>query len=63
MSHAGIIGLNNIKRNDYVNVVIQALARVGDLRNFFLKPQNYAGNKDQLGMLQPWTRVYVHFSG
>lgn len=46
---AGIIGLNNIKRNDYVNVVIQALSHVGDLRDFFLRPQNYPNNNDALG--------------
>ena len=33
----GCIGLNNIKRTDYVNVIIQALCRVSTLRNFFLE--------------------------
>ncbi|KAF4120466.1 U4/U6.U5 tri-snRNP-associated protein 2 [Geosmithia morbida] len=32
----GFVGMNNIKDNDYVNVVVQALAHVGPLRNFFL---------------------------
>jgi len=30
------VGLNNIKATDYVNVIIQALCRVKDLRNFFI---------------------------
>ncbi|OLL23785.1 putative mRNA-splicing protein ubp10 [Neolecta irregularis DAH-3] len=30
----GFVGLNNIKQNDYLNVVIQALTRVTPLRNF-----------------------------
>jgi ubiquitin C-terminal hydrolase len=50
VSPAGIIGLNNIKRNDYMNVVIQALSHVGDLRDFFLRAQNYSANTDPLGM-------------
>ncbi|KKA29591.1 hypothetical protein TD95_003465 [Thielaviopsis punctulata] len=32
----GFVGMNNIKQNDYVNVVVQALAHVPPLRNFFL---------------------------
>ncbi|KAJ3284422.1 u4/U6.U5 tri-snRNP-associated protein 2-like protein [Rhizoclosmatium globosum] len=32
----GFVGLNNIKANDYVNVVIQALAHVKPLRDFLL---------------------------
>lgn len=32
----GFIGVNNIKANDYLNVVVQTLAHVGPLRNFFL---------------------------
>ncbi len=38
----GLIGLNNIKNTDYVNVVVQSLARVPPLRDFFLLPKNYA---------------------
>ena len=33
----GCIGLNNIKRTDYVNVIIQAMCRVTNLRDFFLE--------------------------
>jgi U4/U6.U5 tri-snRNP-associated protein 2 len=36
----GSIGLNNIKRTDYVNVIIQALSRVTTIRNFFLVYEN-----------------------
>jgi U4/U6.U5 tri-snRNP-associated protein 2 len=32
----GFVGMNNIKENDYVNVVVQALAHVAPLRNFLL---------------------------
>lgn len=32
----GYVGMNNIKENDYLNVVVQALAHVAPLRNFFL---------------------------
>ncbi|KAJ3060318.1 U4/U6.U5 tri-snRNP-associated protein 2, partial [Podochytrium sp. JEL0797] len=35
----GFVGLNNVKANDYVNVVIQALAHVKPLRDFFLSDQ------------------------
>ncbi|KAI9365448.1 hypothetical protein DFJ73DRAFT_264777 [Zopfochytrium polystomum] len=33
----GFVGLNNIKANDYMNVVFQALTHVKPLRDFFLK--------------------------
>ncbi|KAI9884295.1 MAG: Proteasome subunit beta type-4 [Watsoniomyces obsoletus] len=32
----GFVGLNNIKENDYLNVVVHALAHVPPLRNFFM---------------------------
>jgi U4/U6.U5 tri-snRNP-associated protein 2 len=32
----GCIGLNNIKKTDYVNVIIQSLCRVSMLRDYFL---------------------------
>ena len=32
----GFVGLNNIKQNDYLNVVVHALAHVLPLRNFFM---------------------------
>ena len=37
----GIVGLNNIKANDYCNVVLQALVNVTPLRNYFLQEENY----------------------
>lgn len=51
-----------------MNVVIQALARVSDLRNFFLKPENYAYCRDPLGMCAcqdtfiPFGQTYDAFS-
>ncbi|RDW67606.1 cysteine proteinase-2 [Coleophoma cylindrospora] len=32
----GFVGMNNIKENDYFNVVVQALAHVPPLRNYFM---------------------------
>ncbi|KAL8730422.1 MAG: hypothetical protein Q9166_004060 [cf. Caloplaca sp. 2 TL-2023] len=32
----GFVGINNIKENDYFNAVIQALAHIPPLRNFFM---------------------------
>jgi U4/U6.U5 tri-snRNP-associated protein 2 len=32
----GFVGMNNIKENDYLNVVVQALSHVAPLRNYFL---------------------------
>ena len=37
----GIVGLNNIKANDYANVVFHALSIVQPLRNYFLREENY----------------------
>lgn len=37
----GIVGLNNIKGNDYCNVILQALSHVKRIRNFFLNEFNY----------------------
>uniref|UniRef100_A0AAQ5ZKJ7 Ubiquitin carboxyl-terminal hydrolase 39 n=1 Tax=Amphiprion ocellaris TaxID=80972 RepID=A0AAQ5ZKJ7_AMPOC len=39
----GIVGLNNIKANDYANVVLQAFSNVPPLRNYFLEEENYRG--------------------
>ncbi|PIN21321.1 Spindle pole body protein - Sad1p [Handroanthus impetiginosus] len=44
----GMVGLNNIKETDFVNVTIQSLMRVTPLRNFFLIPENYVHCKSQL---------------
>ena len=45
----GLVGLNNMKANDYVNIVVQMLARVVPIRNFFLLPEvNYPGCKSVL---------------
>lgn len=38
----GIVGLNNIKANDYCNVILQALSHVSPLRNYFLREDNYS---------------------
>lgn len=41
----GIVGLNNIKYNDYCNVILQALTHVTPLRNYFLREENYRSIK------------------
>lgn len=38
----GLVGLNDMKHNDYANVVLQALVRVLPIRDFFLREENYA---------------------
>ncbi|KAI3874035.1 hypothetical protein MKX03_035404 [Papaver bracteatum] len=44
----GMVGINNLKGTDFVNVIIQSLMRVTPLRNFFLKPENYQSCKSIL---------------
>ena len=44
----GLIGLNNIKNTDYVNVVVQLLARIPPIRDFFLLPSNDARKSSPL---------------
>ncbi|KAF3324744.1 hypothetical protein FCM35_KLT10901 [Carex littledalei] len=44
----GMLGLNNIKETDFMNVTIQSLMRVTPLRNFFLIPENYEHCKSPL---------------
>lgn len=46
----GIVGLNNIKGNDYCNVILQALSHVKRIRNFFLNESNY----------EAYTKHYAH---
>ncbi|XP_064478228.1 ubiquitin carboxyl-terminal hydrolase 39-like [Ornithodoros turicata] len=48
----GIVGLNNIKANDFCNVVLQALSHVPPLRNYFLREENYADLKRLPGDIQ-----------
>ncbi|KAJ3033029.1 hypothetical protein HDV00_006839 [Rhizophlyctis rosea] len=41
----GFVGLNNIKANDYVNVVIQSLAHIKPLRDHFLLDNSGSGSE------------------
>lgn len=41
----GIVGMNNIKANDYCNVILQSLSHVPDIRNYFLREENYSNIK------------------
>lgn len=43
----GYVGMNNIKENDYLNAVVQALSHVPPLRNFFLL-EDFARSKSEL---------------
>ncbi|CAJ0590542.1 unnamed protein product [Cylicocyclus nassatus] len=51
----GVVGLNNIKANDYCNVVLHALSHVTPLRDYFLREENYENIKrppgDKLSLL------------
>ena len=38
----GVFGLNNIKANDYCNVILQALSHIPPIRNYFLFEENYS---------------------
>ena len=51
-STIGFVGLNNVKANDYVNVIIQALAHIPPLRDYFIL-QNFE-NRSQLGKNLTW---------
>ncbi|KAL6768399.1 hypothetical protein ACKKBF_B39020 [Auxenochlorella protothecoides x Auxenochlorella symbiontica] len=44
----GLVGLNNMKRNDYANVVIQTLVRIVPIRDYFLRTQNYEACRSPL---------------
>ncbi|CAK5030352.1 unnamed protein product [Meloidogyne enterolobii] len=53
--YPGIIGLNNIKANDYTNVIFHAFSHVPPLRDYFLRESNYSHIKrppgDKLALL------------
>ncbi|PAV77614.1 hypothetical protein WR25_25477 [Diploscapter pachys] len=53
--YPGVVGLNNIKANDYCNVVFHALSHVSPLRDYFLREENYESIKrppgDKLSLL------------
>lgn len=44
----GCVGLNNIKNNDFINVIVQCLAHVTPIRNFFMIEENYSEVKSPL---------------
>ncbi|GAM40454.1 hypothetical protein EIK77_006846 [Talaromyces pinophilus] len=46
----GYVGMNNIKANDYLNVVVQVLAHVTPIRNFFLLQNFPAPGSPQLSV-------------
>ncbi|GLC41126.1 hypothetical protein PLESTB_001794200 [Pleodorina starrii] len=44
----GLVGLNNMKANDYINVIMQICARITPLRDFFLDPSNTSSCRSPL---------------
>ncbi len=44
----GFVGLNNVGKNDYVNVVVQALVHVRPLRDFFLRQHEAQAGTSEL---------------
>ncbi|GAM18016.1 hypothetical protein SAMD00019534_011910, partial [Acytostelium subglobosum LB1] len=44
----GYVGLNNIKKNSFINVVIQSLARVSMVRDYFIDQDNIKSIKSPL---------------
>ncbi|KAG2176104.1 hypothetical protein INT43_005337 [Umbelopsis isabellina] len=44
----GFVGLNNIKANDYVNVIIQALIHIPPIRNYFMLNTTESNTSSQL---------------
>ena len=62
-SEVGFVGLNNIKQNDYMNVVMHALAHVAPLRNYFMLED--LSSKTELGICRlidfvSRTRILTH---
>ncbi|KAK4474427.1 hypothetical protein MN116_001583 [Schistosoma mekongi] len=39
--YPGVVGLNNIKANDYCNVILQMLSHISPLRDYFLDIKNF----------------------
>lgn len=50
LTWSGFMGMNNIKANDYLNVVVQLLAHVPPIRNFFLLQQFPVPGTPQLAL-------------
>jgi hypothetical protein len=59
----GIVGLNNIKRTDYVNAVIQSLTRASLFRNFFMNATNYAQVRLTKSSTKPFIQLQIHIPG
>lgn len=56
------MGLNNVKANDYVNVVIQALVHIPPLRDYFILQDFEKQEKSQLGKssMPDLSRIDIH---
>ncbi|KAK9244479.1 hypothetical protein V1506DRAFT_541427 [Lipomyces tetrasporus] len=51
----GFVGMNNIKQNDYLNVIVQSLAHVAPLRNFLML-ENFEGKPELVQRLSVLVR-------
>ena len=47
----GFVGLNNLKKTDFVNSTLQALCHVEPLRDFFVAPEHVSVVRDECGPL------------
>lgn len=62
--YPGCIGLNNIKRTDYVNVIIQTLCKVSKIRNYFLQYEDNTTDLVRilkLNIIYNFNNFYLHY--
>ena len=58
----GIVGLNNIKANDYCNVILHALSHIASIRDFFLLEDNYVAKmKEKRAASDPLFDLVIRF--
>ena len=55
----GFTGMNNIKANDYMNVIVQALAHVKPIRDHFLLAAHADDGATELGMSVYITATHI----
>jgi U4/U6.U5 tri-snRNP-associated protein 2 len=58
----GIVGLNNIKANDYCNVILHALSHISPVRDYFLLEDNYISKlKEKRAASDPLFDLVIRF--
>jgi U4/U6.U5 tri-snRNP-associated protein 2 len=50
----GMVGLNDIRENDYVNVVVQVLNTIAPIRNYFLRTDNNRSSNSGTKLTKTW---------